>query len=677
MPRTRTLTLELLRHGPSHNQLLSPLTPYLALCGNHDPETVHIDVEHRRFDHWMRGLRYLEGPRGARAAREEVADAVGKAIGSIHALTSELSTASEPGSERDLVHLRLILSSAELALLPFELILSPPGFPGEGQRLSLQHARPIALTREARRVPASTVTWPDRPRLLVVAASPQQPVPLRRHLLALCKAMDPYLVSGDEKELAEHVTVLEAATLEAVRTECARTQYTHVHLLMHGAALREDDASEGSYGLAFHDENDPEKVDVVNGERLALALRGYQDGGGTGPVLSTPVVVTVASCDSGNVGSVVSPGGSIAHALHEAGVPLVFASQFPLSFDGSVVMAEEVYRWLLRGEDPRRLVHHLHRTLAARFPSTHDWASVVVYAALPTDIEHQLAQARFKRAHAALNTIQARIDRHREHVNATPGAALSAEHKEQLKRDYKDLLARMRVLEMSVPGQSASSERLSAYGLLASAKKQVARLLQVRGAEGALLDTDDDVSPEQMLEESRQYYVKCFRLAPGEPWPLVQYLVLSSVLGDEDGAASSDLPRGYEQIWDAAYFLAVDNLDPGYAAESTSPPQQRLLHAHGALAELFVLAQKLRPGHWAHEECRLRALEAARRVVAIARENAYPQAAFDAYSVLRQLRRYAELWWVEDPHNALPEELFGLMRDAGVRERWPWQTLVR
>jgi hypothetical protein len=31
----RTITLELLRHGPAHNQLLSPLTPCLALCENH------------------------------------------------------------------------------------------------------------------------------------------------------------------------------------------------------------------------------------------------------------------------------------------------------------------------------------------------------------------------------------------------------------------------------------------------------------------------------------------------------------------------------------------------------------------------------------------------------------------------------------------------------------------
>ena len=37
-----TITLELLRHGPAHNQLLSPLTPYLALCENHGAVTMHV-----------------------------------------------------------------------------------------------------------------------------------------------------------------------------------------------------------------------------------------------------------------------------------------------------------------------------------------------------------------------------------------------------------------------------------------------------------------------------------------------------------------------------------------------------------------------------------------------------------------------------------------------------------
>ena len=41
MVEIQNVKLELLRPGPAHNQLLSPLTPYLALCGADGPVTVN------------------------------------------------------------------------------------------------------------------------------------------------------------------------------------------------------------------------------------------------------------------------------------------------------------------------------------------------------------------------------------------------------------------------------------------------------------------------------------------------------------------------------------------------------------------------------------------------------------------------------------------------------------
>ena len=54
----RTITLELLRHGPAHNQLLSPLTSYLALCENHSAVTMHVPFEHNQFLHRLDALGY-------------------------------------------------------------------------------------------------------------------------------------------------------------------------------------------------------------------------------------------------------------------------------------------------------------------------------------------------------------------------------------------------------------------------------------------------------------------------------------------------------------------------------------------------------------------------------------------------------------------------------------------
>ena len=44
-PEIRRVSVELLRHGPRHNQLLSPLTPYLAVCGDFPGGVVHAPYE--------------------------------------------------------------------------------------------------------------------------------------------------------------------------------------------------------------------------------------------------------------------------------------------------------------------------------------------------------------------------------------------------------------------------------------------------------------------------------------------------------------------------------------------------------------------------------------------------------------------------------------------------------
>ncbi|MGV2338201.1 MAG UNVERIFIED_CONTAM: hypothetical protein LVR18_30390 [Planctomycetaceae bacterium] len=54
------VNLEILRHGPAHNQPLSPLTNYLALCGNHGATSVRVPFEHREFETRLRPLMYQE-----------------------------------------------------------------------------------------------------------------------------------------------------------------------------------------------------------------------------------------------------------------------------------------------------------------------------------------------------------------------------------------------------------------------------------------------------------------------------------------------------------------------------------------------------------------------------------------------------------------------------------------
>ena len=160
--------------------------------------------------------------------------------------------------------------------------------------------------------------------------------------------------------------------------------------MAHGVPFKEGD--ETNYGLALHDDHEPTKADVVSGNRLATLLRPQIER--RGGELACPSVVTIASCDSGNVGSVVGAGASVAHALHESGIPLVVSFQFPLSCSGSVVLTQSLYEGRLAGSDPRRLVDKTRRLLKTQVSKSHDWAGLVAYASLPTDIEQKIAEAR-------------------------------------------------------------------------------------------------------------------------------------------------------------------------------------------------------------------------------------------------------------------------------------------
>lgn len=667
----RTITLELLRHGPAQSQLLSPLTAYLALSGNHAAETVHVGFEHVQLLRKMRGLRYQDGRAAETSAVEEAADEVTRLLGGVRSLTAEMGAA--PRGPGEALHLRLVISASELAMLPFELSRSPAGFPGAGQWLSLQTATPIALTREVRRVSTGTVRWPERPRVLVVAASPPgvAAVPLRAHLLALRAAFDPWITRAGADRIGRHVTVIPRATLAAVRDACARAAgegapFTHVHVLAHGVPEAAVLDGVQRFGLAFHAAESADKMDVVTGTRLAAALRCHPAGGASAEELAAPAVVTVASCDSANVGSVLGSGASLAHELHEAGVPLVMASQFPLSVRGSVIMTRVVYEHLLRGEDPRALVHDLRQALHVGCPDTHDWASVVVYAAFPADLDAQVKRARSTRAMLAVNAALSRRD---DEARSRPDG--SEETRDALREAMKALHATLPAADDPL----APGERTRVLGVLAASTKRVAHafykeplwpLLTAPAVAAPTVAAFRDAAPpaevaaqaeaRRLLDDARGHYLQIFRAGVGEAWPLVQFLSLSSALHPVD----RELPardrvaaqRTYAGFWTTAHITAEDNLKSRAGRER--------VWAHAALVELYVLAALLPAEHWARHE----AEERAHRHLAVVLEDGVP---LDTYSLRRQLLRYTEWWWKgRDALTRLPTELGARMADHGI-----------
>ena len=213
------------------------------------------------------------------------------------------------------------------------------------------------------------------------------------------------------------------------------------------------DVGTESYGLVLRDEDGV--ADVVSGERFVSAITR---------VGHRPTVVTIASCDSGNVGSVVIPGASFAHALHQAGVPLVVASQFPLSMEGSVPLAARLYEGLLWGEHPLRVLQQARAELHARYNTNwHDWASLVVYEALPPALDEQLDALRYSQAKRAIER-RAGADRSRRRV------ARPRRHDESARR------ARQRAVTMR--GRAAAARRPvhgECIGLRASSRKRLAQ----------------------------------------------------------------------------------------------------------------------------------------------------------------------------------------------------------
>src|SRR5437660_3746452 len=97
MTDIRKVKLELLRSGPAHNQLLSPLTPYLALCGAEGPVTVNLPFEHAQLMTRLQRLRYTIDGEVGRAQREaeirEMGEALGRVLSEVPALLSELGRA--------------------------------------------------------------------------------------------------------------------------------------------------------------------------------------------------------------------------------------------------------------------------------------------------------------------------------------------------------------------------------------------------------------------------------------------------------------------------------------------------------------------------------------------------------------------------------------------------------
>ncbi|SED46687.1 CHAT domain-containing protein [Burkholderia sp. WP9] len=639
----RKITLELLRQGPSHNQLLSPLTAYIALCENHSAVTLHVPFEHNQMLYRLRALSYQLGPEAREFQLGDTAAVLGKLLGEIPGLTADLNrrgTDAAAGDEQ-VTHLRLILSASELALLPFELATAPSGFPGEGQPLSLQTQQPICITRETRRVPEGYLRWPSKPRILFAYASPPGflEVPAAAHLLALREALTPWLALSDDLDdderlaiIEERLSVLPDATVETLERTCASNDYTHVHILAHGVDLLS--GYDRRFGVALASTTDPKGFEVVSGARLASILRTpRRDKPGK---FVRPAVVTLASCSSGAVGDVTGVGASIGHALHEAGIPLVIASQYPLTFGGSVMLVQDLYQGLLWGEDPRKLLVGLRRRMHSCFKDQHDWASIVAYASLPPNFDDQLADASIQQAMSSINNALRVSDRVMVAFSDLESGSSDRhqmldddKRKEMLGHVQKKVAYAKERLEAANDAYPAHRARILAQ--LASTEKREAQMLYHSLKFGSRTTKRAGKEVLDKLERSRAWYWQAYLLNRSHPWELVQYVSLTLFLRTlgrlplPDWAESKVRP-----LWITADAQSRNDAENGSVQDRA--------WAHGNIAELSLIEP------WLHDTPHEpgtptidKAVQACRSLVELAGASS-----FHVYSTRRQILRYLE-----------------------------------
>src|SRR3990170_1091444 len=632
---TRRVTLELLRKGPAHNQLLSPLTEYLCLCGNFGATIVTVPWEHEQFLRKVRELCYHdygtthsgddENVRRRQETIGELAKEMGGLLGAVPGLAHGINGASMNG-QATLTHVRMVISAAELAMLPFELSKNIAGIPGGKENwLSLHTSHPVCITRHVRSVTHRHVKWPNKPKILFIAASPAGKIPLKSHLHALVAAVKPWVKSFDYKnpddilkKTSEILTIIPAADIEMITSACEKENYTHIHILAHGA---EDKKTPGSpFGIALHDSRDPSKADVVTGTRLAAAVcplkRGHPG----------PAVITLASCDSGAISSVIhSTGASFAHDLHKEGIPLIIASQSPLTFYGSIMLVEEIYGNLLWGADPIKTILNLRTKLyALRSTDNHDWASLVIYECLQDTLKDYLAYTAYNCVKAAIDNILWQADE-----------IISNGHV-PTEESIEGLLNHIKTIAKRYPDNE--TYKVEILGLLGTLEKRKAELYY-----RVALNTSDMKESKRWLIKSYETLLATRRLyfdamskslmtrtnfRSSSHWLITQYLSLSMVL------CCNDDDIGY---WQTAMKAA--ETDIRYVTDER-------IWAHSSLAELYLIrlaySECLRTEDITREKAAAMALEHIRKVRELSKADA-----FQIQSTRRQLKRYLE-WWCKD-----------------------------
>lgn len=267
-------------------------------------------------------------------------------------------------------------AAAELYALPWELLT----FAATGQHLGELPGVLLRYEWPAQEAPAGALSSLSPPssepplpggRILLAWSAAGGVVPAAEHQRAIWSACQaaahPF---NPRRDVLEHASCSRlSATLAAA--EKSGEPFHVLHLLCHGGA------SGSTFGLMLNGESTDEPV-VVDAGRLRQLLAPYA---------LTLRLVVLAACDSGNSGVPGNQLGSVAQALHRAGIAAVVASRYPLSVAGSMLLAETLYEGLLTQLRSLEASLLAVRHALAQDATQLDWASLQFYARKGQDNE--------------------------------------------------------------------------------------------------------------------------------------------------------------------------------------------------------------------------------------------------------------------------------------------------
>jgi hypothetical protein len=502
-------TIEFHRFGGEPGALVKGGS-YIRTCGyQKTADHVEVEGEPREFRRAQNKLRY-------RVDRTVESEKAAERVLAAEAANFLPGEQIRPAGEAALHQIDIVTHASELRAYPFEAI-----YANESNRYLASARCGVILTRRIRSDFSYTVPpWPEVPSVLFAHAPVDHDLPqalIDRHRSALEKALAPWGAPRDleEKKLLRVCPVDSAKALKDAR---ALRTFSYIHILAHGAKVAEEDLeeSDSEWGLRLGTSG----ADATAPREIAEALKPEHD---------QPLVVTLASCDSGTTDRTELGNASLVETLHRNGIPVVVASQFPLTTDGSVTLASAFYCPLLSGADVRIALHEARVALreeARRLDERrHDWLSIVGYVRLPAEGYSQYLRAFSLRVQLhMLEAARRDADPLLKDPPTTHEAFAAVEER------LGERITQLEVHKTALVGDQDGALWAECTGLLASACKSLAELYSVKARqfpeERARLD---DLS-RAALQKSRAGYEQVYSRNVSKHWHGIQMLALEAAL---------------------------------------------------------------------------------------------------------------------------------------------------